>query len=104
MQIIEKLADLENMGNSKILTYIAKKAGKLTDEYKCPLCDIGRFIVTNTDDFGYLFGKPLEFVEIIILEYEDEQEYFIHAVHILSDNFGEDIFVPIGGAMIFEQM
>lgn len=92
---IEKIADFENYEDSKIMRFIHKRVDNLVAEYQVELSEIGQFVVTNSDDFMYLTGKLLEFIEVIIIG----DEAFLHGVHMINDNYGVDFYVPVSGGL-----
>lgn len=55
------------------------------------LNDIGCYVILDADEFERFSIGEMEFVEVIQLE----EETYLHGVKILSDSYGEDLFLPI---------
>lgn len=72
--------------------YIAKKITALMEEYNVgTLDDIGCFIVLEKDEFADFSISEMEFAEVL----EIGGKNYLHGVRIVSDNYGEEMFLPI---------
>jgi hypothetical protein len=92
MTKVTNLDEMRTISNSNLRAYICQKAKEIMADYSVDtLCDIGCFMVLENSEIQMFEVSEMEFVEVLNLD----GECFLHGVKILSDSYGEDIYLPI---------
>ena len=92
MRKIQTLEQIQKLNESELRTYLAEKTQAMFAEYGVDnLDDIGCYVLLEAEEILAFDVKAMEFVEVL----EFENETYLHGAKILSDNYGEDIFLPI---------
>ncbi len=90
MQTIMSLEVIRNMPSSMLRDYIEQKALELMDDYAVQdLESIGCFVVLDAEESPLFRMEDMEFAEVLLLD----NETYLHGVRVLSDGFGEDVFL-----------
>lgn len=89
---VTSLKETDNIKPLMLRAYIAKTITSLMEGYNVEtLDDIGCFIILEKDEFTDFSTYEMEFVEVL----EIGGKNYLHGVRIVSDNYGEDIFLPV---------
>ncbi len=90
---VTNLKETDNIKPLMLRAYIAKKITALMEEYSVDtLDDIGCFIVLEKSEYSmFPMMSEMEFVEVL----EIGDKMYLHAVRIVSDNYGGDYFLEI---------
>ena len=89
---VTNLRETDNISPLMLRAYIAKKITALMNEYSVDtLDDIGCFVVLEKDEISAFTVSEMEFVEVL----EIGEKYYLHGAKILSDSYGEDIYLPV---------
>ncbi len=92
MMRIMNLNDIENVHSKALKAYIEQTVQSWIDEYQiAELDEIGCFVLLNADEKELFKSSEMEFTEILHLG----NETYLHGVRILSDCYGEDIYLTI---------
>jgi hypothetical protein len=92
MTKVTNLDEMRTISNSNLREFLCQKAKSLMVDYGVEtLEDIGCFVVLEDAEFQMFEVSEMEFVEVLNLD----GECFLHGVKILSDSYGEDIYLPI---------
>ncbi len=92
MQRIMSLEVIRNMPSSMLRDHIELKALELMDEYEEKnLENIGCFLLLNALEYNQFLMEEMEFAEVLLLG----DETYLHGVRILSDGYGEDVYLAI---------
>lgn len=90
---VTSLKETDNIKPLMLRAYIAKTIASLMEGYNVDtLDDIGCFIVLEKDEFADFSISEMEFAEVL----EIGGKNYLHGVRIVSDNYGEEMFLPIG--------
>ena len=89
---ITNLKETDKIKPLMLRAYIAKKMTSLMNEYSVDnLDDIGCFVVLDKSEIQLFDVAAMEFVEVLNIG----NGMYLHGVRILSDSYGEDIFLPV---------
>ena len=89
---VTNLRETNNISPLMLRAFIAKKITSLMNEYSVDtLDDIGCFVVLEKEEFSDFSISEMEFVEVL----EIGDSCYLHGVRILSDSYGEDIYLPV---------
>ena len=89
---VMNLKETDKITPLMLRAYIAKKITALMNEYSVDtLDDIGCFVVLDNSENQMFSVSEMEFVEVL----EIGDNYYLHGVKILSDSYGEDIYLPV---------
>lgn len=89
---VTNLRGTDNISPLMLRAYIAKKITALMNEYSVDtLDDIGCFVVLDNEEFSDFSVSEMEFVEVL----EIGDSCYLHGVKIISDSYGEDIYLPV---------
>ena len=89
---ITNLTETNKVKSLMLRAYIAKKITALMNEYSVEnLDDIGCFVILEKDETEYFEISEMEFIEVL----EIGSKTYLHGVKILSDSYGEDIYLPV---------
>lgn len=89
---ITNLSEIQAVSEPKLREYIRTKAEKLMSEYGVKtLDDIGCFVVLESSENQMFSVSEMEFVEVL----EIGCKLYLHGVKIISDSYGEDIYLPV---------
>ena len=89
---ITNLTETNKVKSLMLRAYIAKKITALMNEYSIEnLDDIGCFVILEKDETEYFEISEMEFIEVL----EIGSKTYLHGVKILSDSYGEDIYLPV---------
>jgi hypothetical protein len=89
---ITNLTETDKIKSLMLRAYIAKKITALMNEYSIEnLDDIGCFVVLDNSEIQMFSVSEMEFVEVL----EIGSKTYLHGVKILSDSYGEDIYLPV---------
>jgi hypothetical protein len=92
MTKVTNLDEMRTISNSNLRAYICQKAKEMMVDYGVEtLENIGCFVVLEDSEFQMFEVSEMEFVEVLQIE----NETYLHGVRILSDSYGEDIYLPI---------
>ena len=92
MQKIMNLEDTNSINSDVLREYISKKITFLMEEYHTDnLKEIGCFVVLEENETEHFVVNEMEFTEVLKIG----EEHYLHGVRIVSDSFGEDIFLPV---------
>ena len=84
--------ETDNISPLMLRAFIAKKITSLMNEYSVDtLDDIGCFVVLEKEEFSDFSISEMEFVEVL----EIGDSCYLHGVRILSDSYGEDLYLPV---------
>ena len=90
---VTNLQEVNQIENADLRMHILEKAKTMMQEYQVEnLDDIGCFIVLELEEFTDFPISEMEFVEVLFLE----KSMFLHGVRIVGDDYGEDIYLPVG--------
>lgn len=90
---VTNLKETDNIKPLMLRAYIAKKITSLMEEYGVDtLDDIGCFLVLDNTEIQEFSVSEMEFVELL----EIGGNYYLHGARILSDSYGEDVFLKMG--------
>ena len=90
---VTNLQEMSCITNADLRIYIREKAETMMQEYQVEnLDDIGCFIVLEQEEFTNFPISEMEFVEVLSLK----ENVFLHGVKIVGDDYGEDIYLPVG--------
>ena len=93
MMRLTTVQELEKVPQEHLRDYLLNKTKAMFAEYGVDSMEsIGCYVVLNEDEFSQFPMSTSEFVEIVIME----ETAFLHGVQILSDDYAEDIYMPIG--------
>ena len=93
MMRLTTVQELEEIPQEHLRDYLLNKTKAMFAEYGVNSMEqIGCYVVLNEDEFSQFPMSTSEFVEIVIME----ETAFLHGVQILSDDYAEDIYMPIG--------
>ena len=87
MMHITTVQEIETIPQEHLRDYLLSKT-KAIDSMDC----IGCYVILNTDEFSQFPMAATEFAEIMMTE----DEAYLHGVKIISDDFAEDYYLPIG--------
>lgn len=89
---VTNLKETDNITPLMLRAYIAKKITSLMNEYAVNnLDDIGYFVVLEKEEITGFNVSEMEFVEVL----EIGDKHYLHGVRILSDSYGEDVYMPV---------
>ena len=89
---ITNLTETNKVKSLMLRAHIAKKITALMNEYSVEnLDDIGCFVILEKDETEYFEISEMEFIEVL----EIGSKTYLHGVKILSDSYGEDIYLPV---------
>ncbi|MCR4889485.1 MAG: hypothetical protein K5979_09975 [Ruminococcus sp.] len=89
---VTNLKETDKITPLMLRAYIAKRITALMNEYSVDtLNDIGCFVVLDNSEIQMFSVSEMEFVEVL----EIGDNYYLHGVKILSDSYGEDIYLPV---------
>ena len=89
---VTNLRETDNITPLMLRAYIAKKITALMNEYSVDnLDDIGCFVVFESSEIQMFSVAEMEFVEVL----EIGDKCYLHGVKIISDSYGEDIYLPV---------
>ncbi len=89
MKTMDKILTLPSPA---LRNHIEQKALELMEEYKTSDLDsIGCFVVLDAEESPLFQMDEMEFAEVLLLG----DETYLHGVRILSDGYGEDVFLPV---------
>lgn len=89
---ITNLKETDKIKPLMLRAYIAKKMTALMNEYSVDnLDDIGCYVVLDKSENLMFDVAAMEFVEVLNIG----NGMYLHGVRILSDSYGEDIFLPV---------
>ncbi len=72
--------------------HIEQKALELMDDYAVQnLESIGCFVLLDAEESPLFQMEEMEFTEVLLLD----NETYLHGVRVLSDGFGEDVFLAV---------
>ena len=90
---VTNLQEVNQIENADLRMHILEKAKTMMQEYQVEnLDDIGCFIVLEQEEFTNFPISEMEFVEVLSLK----ENVFLHGVKIVGDDYGEDIYLPVG--------
>ena len=93
MMKVTSLKEANHIENADLRMYILEKVKTMMQEYQVEnLDDIGCFIVLEQEEFTNFPISEMEFVEMLSLK----ENVFLHGVRIVGDDYGEDIYLPVG--------
>ena len=85
--------EIEALPQEHLRDYLLSKTKDMFAEYSVDSMDcIGCYIILNEDEFLQFPMLALEYVEIIMTK----DEAYLHGVQIISDDYAEDFYLPIG--------
>ena len=89
---VTSLRETDNVSPLMLRAYIAKKITAMMTEYSVDtLDDIGCFVVLDSTEIQMFPVSEMEFVEVL----EIGGNYYLHGAKILSDSYGEDVYLPV---------
>jgi len=90
---VTNLQEMSCITNVALQMHIRKKAETMMQEYQVEnLNDIGCFVILKQEEFTSFPISEMEFVEMLSLK----ENVFLHGVRIVGDDYGEDIYLPVG--------
>lgn len=93
MMRITTVQEIETIPQEHLRDYLLSKTKAMFAEYGVDSMDcIGCYVILNTDEFSQFPMAATEFAEIMMTE----DEAYLHGVKIVSDDFAEDYYLPIG--------
>ena len=92
MMKITEISEIQEISEPEIRKYIFRKATKMMQEYNVENLDnIGCFVVLENSENQLFEVAEMEFTEVL----EIGNLHYLHGVKILSDSYGEDVYLPI---------
>jgi hypothetical protein len=92
MTKVTNLDEMETISNPNLREFLCQKVKSLMVDYGVEtLEDIGCFVVLEDSEIQMFEVSEMEFVEVLQIK----NETYLHGVRILSDSYGEDIYLPI---------
>ncbi len=96
MQKIKAIDEMQIIRSAVLRDHMEKKAMELLAEYRVNNLDnIGCFAVLDAEEYPQFRMDEMEFVEVILLD----NETYLHGVRIVSDGYGEDMYLPVERVM-----
>ena len=93
MMRITTVQEIEKIPQEHLRDYLLSKTKAMFTEYGVDSMDcIGCYVILSEDEFTQFPMKATEFAEIMMTE----DEAYLHGVKIVSDDFAEDYYLPIG--------
>ena len=93
MMRIKMMQEIEAIPHKPLRDYLLSKTKAMFAEYSVDSMEsIGCYVILSEDEFSQFPMSATEFAEIIMTE----DEAYLHGVKIISDDFAEDYYVPIG--------
>ena len=93
MMRITTTQEIEAIPQKSLRDYLLRKTKAMFAEYNVDNMEsIGCYVILNDDEFAEFPIAESEFVEILAIE----DEAYLHGVRIISDDYAEDYYVPIG--------
>ena len=93
MMRITTMQEIETILHKPLRDYLLSKTKAMFAEYSVDSMDsIGCYVILSEDEFSQFPMSATEFAEIIMTE----DEAYLHGVKIISDDFAEDYYLPIG--------
>ena len=90
---VTNLQEMSHIENAALQVHIREKAKTMMQEYQVEnLDDIGCFVILKQEEFTDFPIGEMEFVEVLSLK----ENVFLHGVKIVGDDYGEDIYLPVG--------
>ncbi|MCR4759445.1 MAG: hypothetical protein K5705_04140 [Oscillospiraceae bacterium] len=93
MMRITTVQEIEKIPQEHLRDYLLSKTKAMFAEYGVDSMDcIGCYVILSEDEFSQFPMAATEFAEIMMTE----DEAYLHGVQIISDDFAEDYYLPIG--------
>ena len=93
MMRITTMQEIETIPHKPLRDYLLCKTKAMFAEYNVDSMDsIGCYVILSEDEFSQFPMSATEFAEIIMTG----DEAYLHGVQIISDDFAEDYYLPIG--------
>ncbi len=89
---MKTMDEIQHLPFPALRDHIEQKALKLMDDYAVQdLESIGCFVVLEESETSLFRMEEMEFTEVLLLG----DETYLHGVRILSDGYGEDVFLAM---------
>lgn len=93
MMRITTVQEIETIPQEHLRDYLLNKTKAMFAEYGADSMEcIGCYVILSEDEFTQFPMAATEFAEIMMTE----DEAYLHGVRIISDDFAEDYYLPIG--------
>lgn len=93
---IQRVEEIRNIRSPLLRDHIEQKVMELMTEYETETLDeIGCFIVLEQSEFQLFQMEEMEFSEVLVLG----NETYLHGVRVVSDGYGEDVYLSIERVM-----
>lgn len=92
MQIIRTIEQLSDVQNGTLRTYLLQKVEEWRKEYMIEnMSEVGCFVLLEQSETQKFSMAEMEFTEVLAIG----NHLFLHGVKIVTDNFGEDTYLPV---------
>ncbi len=89
---MKTMDEIQHLPFPALHDHIERKALELMDDYAVQdLESIGCFVVLDAEESSLFRMEEMEFMEVLLLD----NETYLHGVRVLSDGFGEDVFLAM---------
>ena len=93
MMRITTVQEIETIPQEHLRDFLLRKTKAMFAEYGVDSMDsIGCYVFLSEDEFPQFPMSATEFAEIVMTE----DEAYLHGIQILSDDYAEDYYLPIG--------